>query len=224
VAIHVKFQELSNLIVKSSANVQPVRSDNYAPLADQDLRAYLDTMYIYLDMEERDRFATANFDQLITQVQVLQSDYTANVVDVTLTFNHPVIELIWACRRKCMEMENNSFNYSGLDGRDPIEGVVLLLNNQPRFQRRPGQYFRLVQPYQFHSSIPQSHVYVFSFALHPEEPQPTGSCNFSRIDNAHLVFDLQPGLETEQVTIIIFARNWQIMRFIEGVGGALFNA
>ena len=109
VEIHVQFAPLSECIVKSSPTVVPVRSDSYAPVSDNDLKAYLDTMYVYLDMEERDRFATANYDQLITQVQVVQSDYTNQTIDVLLNFNHPVIELIWACRRKCKYMENNRY-------------------------------------------------------------------------------------------------------------------
>ena len=63
---------------------------------------------------------------------------------------------------------------------------TLRLNNQPRFQEREGRYFRLVQPYQYHSLIPKSFVYCWSFALHPEDPQPSGSCNFSRIDTVEL--------------------------------------
>ena len=224
VVLHVDFEQLQNLVVTSSSDVTVVKSVDFSPLSPQDLYAVVDTTYVYLDLDERDRFATANYDQLITQVQVLTAQAASASIDVNITFNHPVIELIWAARRACMALENNSFNFSGKDKRDPIDQVSLLLNNMPRWQTRPGQYFRLVQPYQHHSHIPEAHIYSYSFALHPEEPQPTGSCNFSRIDNAHMIFDMQQGLELEQVQIIIFARNHQILRFVEGVGGSLFAA
>jgi hypothetical protein len=222
--IHVKFEELRRLIVTSHPDVQVYKSCDFTPLTNNDLSAWLDTTYIYLDVMERNRFATANFDQLITQVQYYTNDERKSQIHIPMRFNHPVIELIWAVRRKINFEQNNSFNYSGINGRDPVTQAIIKFNNQPRIAARQGSYFRLVQPYQFHSSIPKAHIYNYSFALDPESPQPTGSVNFSRIDNAELILDLQAGLEQEVVTVILFARSWNIFRFIEGVGGVLFTA
>ena len=79
-----------------------------------------------------------------------------------------------------------------------------------------------MQPYQHHSNIPDCFIYVFSFALHPEESHPSGSCNFSRIDHVDLNLQLQDGLGKEQVSVIVFARNWNILRFREGLAGLAF--
>jgi hypothetical protein len=223
VRLHVKFEELKNLLVVSDPNVNVLKSSDFTPLQSQDLKAWVDTTYVYLDVEERNRFSTANFDQLITQVQYYTDEQRTKSIHIPIRFNHPCIEFIWALRRKVNEDQNNSFNYSGIDGRDPFSNLILKFNNQPRFSGRTAQYFRLVQPYQFHSSIPDSHVYCYSFALDPESAQPTGSVNLSRIDNAEMIIDLQEGLEQEVVQVILYARNWNILRFVEGVGGTLFS-
>lgn len=139
-----------------------------------------------------------------------------------LNFNHPVIELLWAVRRSCNEKCNSWFHFGGVDGRDPVVTAALYLNNQARFQGKPGTYFRLVQPYQHHTNIPDCFVYCFSFALHPEDPTPSGSCNMSRIDHVDLALQLQEGLGKEQVTVLVFARNWNILRFREGLGGLAY--
>ena len=71
-------------------------------------------------------------------------------------------------------------------GENPVVTAKLQLNGQDRFSEREGTYFDLVQPYQHHTRAPDTGINVYSFALRPEEHQPSGSCNFSRIDNATL--------------------------------------
>ena len=55
-----------------------------------------------------------------------------------------------------------------------------------RFSERSGNYFNWVQPYQHHNNSLRVGIYVYSFSLNPEKLQPTGTCNFSRIDNCIL--------------------------------------
>jgi hypothetical protein len=229
----------------SSASPVPVavlKTRNQQALVDQDLRAVVETTYVYLDIDERDRFATGSFEQLITQVQAY-SLTTRNVqVRMALNFNHPIIELIWAVRRNCHGNVNNWFCYAGRNLEDPIRLVQLKLNNLPRFAPKEGRYFRLVQPYQHHTNIPQSHVYCWSAALYPEESQPSGSVNFSRIDNVELTFDMQENIDmaptrpnafnkacannrpiTGDFTVLVFARSWNILRYREGLGGLAYS-
>ena len=97
---------------------------------------------------------------------------TAPSAQLSLTFNHPVSELDVCRPSPVNERCNNWFNFSSMDNRDPIQEVELFLNNQSRFGRKPGIYFRTVQPHQHHSNIPDSFIYVFSFALHQSvDPQ-----------------------------------------------------
>jgi hypothetical protein len=223
VQVFVCFEELRRSVQVSDCDSLVVKCSNCQPLNNTDLRARIETVYIYLDIEERDRFATGSFEQLIQQHQIFQACFKSCQIRMLLNFNHPVIELIWAVRRKCQELCNNYFNYSGKWGKDPISAVHLRLNNQARFSGREGRYFRLVQPWQFHTDIPDSYVYCYSFALHPEEAQPSGSANFSRLDTVELIFDLQDGLSEDEVTVIVFAVSWQVFRYRQGLGGVAFG-
>lgn len=225
VQISVNFEQLQRCVVQSHCDALVLKTRDCTPLSTYDLQARLDTTYVYLDIQERDRFAAGAFEQLITQVQSFYTNVRTNTVRMQLNFNHPTIELIWAVRRRCMEANNNHFNYSGKWNRDPVQYVSLRFNNLPRFAGRQGTYFRLVQPYQHHSLIPDGYIYVFSFALNPEDPQPSGSVNLSRIDNCELLLDLQPELfdNDGEVSVIVFGRNWNVFRYRQGLGGLAFT-
>lgn len=223
VQLQVEFERLENCVVTSGPEVVVKNCGSACCLAPSDLAAALETSYVYLDTVERQKFATTHFEQLITQTQSYSITSSNSNVRMQLNFNHPVIEIIFCIRRQANERANNWFDYSGIDGRDPLVKACLFLNNQPRFQNKAGSWLRMVQPYQFHSRIPDSYVYCYSFALHPEDASPSGSCNMSRIDHVDLVLTLQEGLGKEQVTILVFARNWNILRFREGLCGVAFT-
>jgi hypothetical protein len=223
VQIHVMFADLKDCIQVSACDVLVLKCNSCQPINQNDLQARLLTTYVYLDIHERDRFATGSFEQLIDQVQYFNVVSQQPQVRMNLNFNHPIIEFIWAVKRQCQMNANNWFNYSGKWGRDPVKFVHLRLNNLPRFSAKEGRYFRLVEPYQYHTLIPESFTYCFSFALFPEEPQPSGSMNASRIDNVELILELQDELSQEQVQIVVFGRNWNIFRFREGLGGVAFS-
>jgi hypothetical protein len=223
VQVHIEWEKLTKCVVVSHRGVRVYKSIDGTKLSNGDLHAWIDTTYVHLDIAERNKFSMANFDQLMTQVQLFTIPANNDVVNVPINFNHPTIELIWAVRRRCEEQKNNHFNFSGIDGMDPILEVQLKLNNMIRFSGREGRYYRTVQPYQHHKSLPKGYIYCYSFALFPEDPQPSGSINFSRIDHADMTFMLQPGLGKESPSIIIIGRNWNIMRYTEGLAGPLFN-
>lgn len=222
VQLHVTWAPLSSCIVTSCPGLIVKNAATGAPITSNDLTSVLDTTYIFLDQNEREKYASTAFEMLILQNQAFTMRTTTSTVMCNLSFNHPVTELMFAVRRKCHEDSNNWFNYSGLMNLDPIEFASLYLNNQPRFSERPGTYFRLVQPYQHHSSIPDSYVYNFCFALFPEGANPSGSCNMSRIDHCELRMKLQDGLEKDACTIMVFARNWNVLRFRDGLGGIAY--
>lgn len=221
--LHFQFESLSNLVTISDPDVQIYKSATGELLTDKDLDIVLDTTYIHLSDEEREKFANADFNQLQTQTQVqFISSRKQKTVSAKLDFQHPVIELLWAVRREVNETYNNFFDYSGIDGRDPIEDVVLKFNNGVRLAGRHGSYYRLVQNFQFHSSIPKSFVYCYSFSLDTESPQPLGSTNFARIENVNISFSLQDGLEFENVTVILIARNFNMYVYEKNTCGIAF--
>ena len=110
-------------------------------------------------------------------------------------------------------------------GANPVVTAKLQLNGQDRFQEREGTYFDLVQPYQHHTRTPDTGINVYSFALRPEEHQPSGSCNFSRIDNATLQLVLSNNCVsgTSTAKVRIYAVNYNVLRIMSGMGGLAYS-
>jgi len=161
-----------------------------------------------------------------------------------LNLNHPVKELIWTLQREenftVGTAYNDWFNYSAAlpgtptpsDAVDLMSDALIMLNGHDRFTVRPQTYFRLVQPYQHHTRIPDKHIYVYSFGIRPEEHQPSGTVNMSRIDNAQLKFDLTntaslPAPASQWVSkpgrIAIWAPNYNVFRVMSGLGGLAYS-
>ena len=110
-------------------------------------------------------------------------------------------------------------------GQNPVVTAKLQLNGQDRFSEREGTYFDLVQPYQHHTRTPDSGINVYSFALRPEEHQPSGSCNFSRIDNATLQLVLSNATVegTKTAKVRVYATNYNVLRIMSGMGGLAYS-
>jgi hypothetical protein len=233
VKINIQFEDEANVI-----NV----SDGEAGK----LTAALWIDYIYLDTDERRKFAQSSHEYLIEQLQFTGRESASN--KIKLNFNHPVKELVWVVHDTgtAIQANNNWFNYtseqatkvtasnattysdvSALLGPSgtAVNGVTqgkLILNGNDRFYSRDGRYFNLVQPYQHHENVPNNAgINVYSFALKPEEHQPSGSLNMSRIDTA--VLDLQYVGTTTNKQVSIFAVNYNVLRILSGMGGIAYS-
>jgi hypothetical protein len=110
-------------------------------------------------------------------------------------------------------------------GENPVVTAKLQLNGQDRFSEREGTYFDQVQPWQHHTRAPDTGVNVYSFALRPEEHQPSGTCNFSRIDNATLQLVLSNATVsgTNTAKVRVYARNYNVLRIMSGMGGLAYS-
>jgi len=110
-------------------------------------------------------------------------------------------------------------------GENPVVVAKLQLNGQDRFSEREGTYFGDVQPFQHHTRAPDSGINVYSFALRPEEHQPSGSCNFSRIDNATLQLVLSNATVsgTNTAKVRVYATNYNVLRVMSGMGGLAYS-
>jgi len=110
-------------------------------------------------------------------------------------------------------------------GQNPVVTAKLQLNGQDRFSEREGTYFDLVQPYQHHTRNPDTGINVYSFALRPEEQQPSGTANFSRIDNANLQlvvsYNAIGGNKTAKVRV--YATNYNVLRVMSGMAGVAYS-
>ena len=110
-------------------------------------------------------------------------------------------------------------------GENPVVTAKLQLNGQDRFSEREGSYFDVVQPFQHHTRHPDTGINVYSFALRPEEHQPSGSCNFSRIDNAvlQLVLSAPTVGSTATAKVRVYAVNYNVLRVMSGMAGVAYS-
>jgi len=110
-------------------------------------------------------------------------------------------------------------------GQNPVVTAKLQLNGQDRFSEREGSYFSWVQPFQAHTRCPDEGINVYSFALRPEEHQPSGTCNFSRIDNATLQLVLSNATVegTKTAKVRVYATNYNVLRIMSGMGGLAYS-
>jgi len=110
-------------------------------------------------------------------------------------------------------------------GENPVVTAKLQLNGQDRFSEREGTYFDIVQPFQHHTRHPDTGINVYSFALRPEEHQPSGTCNFSRIDNAvlQLVLSSPTVSGTNTAKVRVYAVNYTVLRVMSGMAGVAYS-
>jgi len=179
--------------------------------------------YIYLDTDERRRFAQVSHEYLIEQLQF--ENKTGGTME--LNFNHPVKELIWSGVRPSTPATAVSLA-AGTDcyQRAKLSNAVsdtfqVKLNGHDRFAARDSRYFTRTQIWEHHTGYGSTEladtIAVYSFALKPEEHQPSGTCNFSRIDNAQLV---QTGTDT---SVNVYAVNYNVLRIMSGMGGLAYS-
>ena len=117
-------------------------------------------------------------------------------------------------------IHNNAYD----TGMNPVIRAKLQLNGHDRFSEREGRYFNLVQPYQHHTRVPCTGVNVYSFGLKPEEHQPSGTCNMSRIDNATLHLTLSGAINSSAAAKVrVYATNYNVLRIMSGMGGLAYS-
>ena len=201
--------------------------------------------FVYLETEERRRFASTPSEYLIDVCQFLgdapiifDASNPNATRKISVNFSHPVKEVIWVYNSAATYNSSipasqyatlgNDYTNCDLPGilasEDPIVNARLQLNGHDRYSSRSGAYHRLVQPFQCHTRVPTKKIYLYSFALHPEDHQPSGTCNFSRVDTAHLVVDLNPAMITgsPRGRIRVFANSFQVLRVASGMAGLAF--
>lgn len=176
--------------------------------------------YVFLDTEERRRYAENSHEYLIENVQTLPlhplGNYNSQQTgtgQVNLNFNHPIKEIFWV-------VKNNK------DRGITVNDAVIQINGYDRFNRRKGNYFTRIQRYQHHSGSADSSSLVphmYSFGLNPEEYQPSGSCNFSMINDAKLNINFVADyLANGNLFVRVYALGYNLLRIISGMGGLAY--
>ena len=235
IVLNVKWRPFDQLWISSFKNVQPITPNFEASL-------FID--YIYLDLNEREKFVNKTHFYLIEQIQS-NGDYYFQKSNkspiIKLNFYHPIKELVWAIQRADVLVRddddeaddfsygNDWFNFSNNKSLssntlvDIFDTAQLQLNGQDRFDALPSKYFRLYQPYKYHTKIPSNFIYTYSFSFKPEDIQPTGSCNFSCFDNARLVLNMKNKEIKSDYVIKIYAINYNLLVITKGMVGVGFT-
>jgi hypothetical protein len=241
VRLTVKFRDLQQLFYRNSLQSNCTQTIDAVSITDVTL--YGD--YIYLDVEERRKFASVKHEYLIEQIQFSPLNSipaNASVANIPLNFNHPIKELIWVVQQTRMSETNEVFNYSSLQlneaGRpyDLILDALIKFDGFDRFHKRDISYFRLVQPWQYHTTVPDDFIYLYSFSINPEDSQPSGSFNASRLDSLVLTLTMNNTLNNtnssmfiapivqRDATCVVYAVNYNVLRIVAGMGACLFIA
>jgi hypothetical protein len=317
--IALQFHDVKiNLLLAEKAECYWASGNSRIPAELDNISLWVD--YIYLDTDERRRFAQANHEYLIEQLQYNGTEIITQTTNLMkMAFNHPVKEIIWTTQKNdvidTLTMRNYGgnqwFNYtdaidytyfagtpadplgggisgaagggtaalpmtgvaalniatagqygtsnaavniSGLhyndlygeagvipagdaqawtahlpvfdSGENPTAHASLLLNGYQRFAAREGRYFNLVQPYKYHTNIPATGINVYSFALKPEDHQPSGSCNFSKLAAAQLNVTFTNNTTNNNTGLAylrIYAVNYNMLRIMSGFGGLAYT-
>jgi len=248
VRINITLRNYSELIVSSSGALIK-ESPNKSPISITNGNLQVD--YIFLEENERKIFTKNNLQYLIEQLQVYATSLTSNglrpdptnpgkyirIPDLSQTinfnFNHPVKEIIWVLQNSDVLTTypyggNEWFNFSSqsykngkVNGSDTVIEAKFILEGQDLTDILPNIYYRTVVPFQRHTNTPNNFIYCFSFSLHPEDYQPSGSCNFSRIDNQQLYLKISDQLIDP--IIQIFAVNYNILNIANGMAGIEYS-
>ena len=213
-------------------NINITTTNYYGVFTDPSLELWCN--YIYLDTDERRRFAQVSHEYLIEQVQFQSFVQTSGPTNTyKLNFNHPVKELIWGSvenanawgKKGAGAAVDEGGQFINIDGTTEPE-FQLKLNGHDRFEKLPATYFTRYQPMKYHTSKGSGSnmdtLQVYSFALKPEEHQPSGTCNFSRIDNSQLICTGSISAGSNN-TLFIYAVNYNVLRIMSGMGGLAYS-
>ena len=245
VEIHIDIRPFKEIFTVDK--VKQTTYMNYFEKETLNINPHLDVNYIFLDTYERNFFAVNAQDYLIEQVVRIPIYNLARYATTDLILQNPVKEMIWVMKRNDVDQTNNWFDYidsTYVDSREYIDSknecicefytkekeilhnAKLIFNGIDRFETKDASYFNLVQPYQHHTVIPKTGVYVYSFSLFPEKFQPSGSCNMSRINKIQLQTEIcklsQPA--PYAYDMYVYVVNYNFLRITAGLAGLAFSS
>jgi len=240
VSFHVNFRKLIDVsyiefgkTIKYINDADGLNLDEVTSELNINISANLLIDYIYLDSPERRRFAQSSHEYLIEQVQYLEiPNVSQNKIQCIINnFVHPTKELVWVSQKNKYSQnftgytKNQFFNYSYTDAGNgnPIIFSELDFHSYTRVPKLDGNYYNYVQPYETHNHTPSDGINMYSFALSPEEFQPSGSVNMGRLSRIALNLEfIEAYVNEEPFDIRIYATNVNVLRFISGLSGLAY--
>lgn len=183
---------------------------------------YID--YIYLDFSEREKFLKSSHTYLLEEIQYIEAmSKNTNEVQINLTLNNPVKELIWVNQRS--DVVEDIFNFSIFYNRktsriiDTFKSAILKVNDTELFNL-DASYLRLVETYYHHVGTPSRYIYTYSFSLSPDKFQPSGHFNFSNVENAKLILYFDENIIKTidcDIHTYVYAKSYSILLISEGM-------
>jgi len=220
VQIRIQLRPLSQLIVPSMYAPGNTPGDAVASI----LSMSLPVEFIFLAPAEVNYIKNNQLDYAITQLQQNKQTIPAGetFTQMQLTFINPVRELYIVIQTATAVNNNDLFNFSNVSGNDILVNINLEFNNETRIMSDIANYLylRRAQPLSFHTRSPTRYIYSYSFSLFPENAEPSGQTNMSRIINKLL--NVTINAQSEDVEVRVYARNFNILRIHKGLAGVLF--
>lgn len=250
----VNFGNASTTETRYQSNISGV--EYLSNIANLQAKLYIDCLF--LDKTEREMFSTKTHEYCIEQVQYNDvTDFLGDLSSVRLNFNHPIKELIWVFQYHENIYIKDFYNYTNTmttykitienDGtpefitvksnsnpENPVESVNLIINGNNRFEEQTGEYTNYIQQYYYHTNISINGINTYSFALHPENIQPSGTYNFSKVEDAILENKLktyylnnslngESNIASGMGLVKIYGVNYNILKITGGMGGIVFS-
>src|SRR5210317_803891 len=167
--------------------------------------------YVFLDTQEREFFANGEHELLITQTQYQPMTASDTSIDLTY-FNHPVKAVHIAAGN------GSTTSYTFTD-------ASMFINGVPLFENMTGEYHRNVVPSRhcsvLNTTVDSEQISTWPFCLTMNKSQPTGTLNFSRIDNAKININGPASANLDMIRA--YAVNYNILRIKNGMGGIAFG-
>ena len=228
IRVNITFKKFEELIKSDISNFQYVEPN---------VSSFIIANYIHLDENEKRFFTNNKLEYLIEQTQTLSNIevQSKNALKVPLNFSHPVKSFYWVILNDIntnpnMKTGNNWLSYTSSNSLygETFNEAYITINGQDRIPPMDAGYYRYVIPYETKLYSPRKYIYTYSFSLHPMQFQPSGSCNYSRIDNNRSHLELSFNAintvgGTTNGSVKVIAQNYNILRVEEGRGSTIFS-
>ncbi len=190
-----------------------------------DIKAYLEVNYIFLDTPERKFLSYNPVQYLIEQTYRVTSLATSINSTINLTLQNPIKEIMWFCRRNNVDLTNDWFDFMDYNSTQILSRAKIMFNGLDRIDFKDAGYYNYIQPWQHHKGCNKDGIYLYSFSLNPDDFQPSGSVNASRINKFQLSLTTkQPFDDTYQYDVVVFAVNYNLLKISSGLAGVAYSS
>lgn len=205
---------------------QVIKDEDYFYSNDPSIEsAYLLVNYVYLDNMERYQFMHNDHEYLVTTVQNI-AEQTLNNTNTTykIPLVNPNKAIFWRCILKSNSLINDNFNYTSYPLTDEYDNLIekhsIIVNSIKRVEINTWEYYNYVQNYQSNFSSPQKGIYSYSFCINPLKYEPSGSLNFSKIDDSYLQLTMNSKVNYQNpVSIKLYGLQYNVFKVTNGLGG-----